>query len=91
MPDVNLMHQFALGEELFDLLAGTFSEEPTAFSEEASVASKEHDSLEAYLMALDRRDEVIRAWDEFFARWDVLIVPAGTRTAERHGEEPTEA
>ena len=91
MPDVNPMHQFALGEELFDLLAGTFSEEPTAFSEEASVASKEHDSLEAYLMALDRRDQVIRAWDEFFARWDVLIVPAGTRTAERHGEEPTEA
>jgi amidase len=42
-------------------------------------------------MALDRRDEVIRAWDEFFARWDVLIAPAGTRTAERHGEEPTEA
>ncbi|MDQ3602807.1 MAG: amidase family protein [Actinomycetota bacterium] len=90
MPDVDLGHKYELGEELFDLLAGTFPEEPTAFSEEASVASKERDSLEAYLTALDRRDEVMRAWEEFFAAWDVLIMPAGTRTAERHGEEPAE-
>lgn len=89
-PDVNLIHQYELGEELFDLLAGTFPEEPTAFSEEASVASKEHDSLEAYLAALHRRDEMMRAWEEFFADRDALIMPAGTRTAERHGEEPTE-
>jgi amidase len=32
----------------------------------------------------------MRAWEEFFADWDVLIMPAGTNTAERHGEEPTE-
>jgi amidase len=89
MPDVNLEHQFELGEELSDLLGGTFPEEPTAFSEEASVASKGHDSLEAYLMAWDRRDNVMRAWEVFFADRDVLIVPAGTRTAERHGEGPT--
>jgi len=89
-PDVNLIHQYELGEELFDLLAGTFPEEPTAFSEEASVASKEHDSLEAYLTALDRRDEMMRAWNKFFAGWDVTIMAAGTNTAERHGEEPTE-
>ncbi len=31
MPEVNLIHQYKLGEELFDLLAGTFPEEPTAF------------------------------------------------------------
>jgi amidase len=92
MPDVDLRHQYELGEELFDLLAGTFSAEPTAFSEEASVDSKaeERNSLEAYLMALDRRDEVMRAWEEFFANWDVLIMPAGTNTAERHGEETNE-
>ena len=41
-------------------------------------------------MALDRRDEVMRAWEEFFSRWDALVLPAGTNTAERHGEEPTE-
>ena len=90
MPDVDLKHQFELGEELFDLLGGTFPEGPTAFSEEASVASEEHDPLEAYLMAWDRRDDLMRAWEEFFADRDVLIMPAGTRTAERHGEEPTE-
>ena len=33
MPDVDLGHQYELGEELFDLVAGTFPEEPTAFSE----------------------------------------------------------
>ena len=90
MPDVNLIHQYELGEELFDLLAGTFPEEPTAFSEEANVTPKGHDSLEAYLTALHRRDDVMRAWEEFFADWDVLIMPAGTRTAELHGEELTE-
>ena len=41
-------------------------------------------------MALDRRDEVMRVWEEFFADCDVLIMPAGTGTAEQHGEEPTE-
>ena len=92
MPDVDLRHQYDLGEEIFNLLAGTFSVEPTAFSEEASVTSgnREHSPLEAYLMALDRRDEVMRAWEEFFADWDVLIMPAGTNTAERHGMESTE-
>jgi amidase len=90
MPDVDLGRQFELGEELFDLLAGTFPEEPTTFSEESSVASKERDSLEAYLLAWDRRDDVMRAWEEFFADRDALIMPAGTRTAERHSEEPTE-
>ena len=89
MPEVNLIHQYKLGEELFDLLAGTFPEEPTAFSEEASVTPKERDSLEAYLTARHRRDEMIRAWNEFFTGWDVLIMPAGTNTAERHGEEPS--
>lgn len=93
MPDVDLRHQYYLGEEIFDLLAVTFSAEPTAFSEEASVASGNGEQsllLEAYLMALERRDEVMRAWEEFFSRWDALILPAGTNTAELHGEEPTE-
>jgi amidase len=92
MPDVDPRHQYNLGEEIFDLLAGTFSVEPTAPSEEASIASgnREHSSLEAYLVALERRDEVMRAWEEFFSEWDAVILPAGTNTAERHGEESTE-
>ena len=91
MPDVDLRHQYELGEKLFDLIAGTFPVESTVFSEQASVASKvEHSSLEAYLMALDRRDEVMRAWEQFLGDWDVLIMPAGTNTAERHDEETSE-
>ena len=39
---MDLILQYELGEELFDLLAGTFPEEPTAFSEQASVASNEN-------------------------------------------------
>jgi hypothetical protein len=30
------------------------------------VTPKERDSLEAYLTARHRRDEMIRAWNEFF-------------------------
>ena len=92
MPAVDLERQSELGWELFALLADTFSTERGAFSDEPAAASDagRHSSLEAYLMALERRDEVTRIWDEFFAGRDALLLPAGTRTAERHGEEPTE-
>jgi len=89
MPDVDVALQNELGEELFDLLAGTFTAEPTAFSEVANDASQGTNLLEAYLTALDRRDSIMRAWERFFADRDALILPAGTNTAERHGEEPT--
>jgi amidase len=89
-PGVDLKHQYELAEELFGLLAGTFSDEPTAFSEEASADSGggRHNPLENYLTALDRRDRMMEAWGEFFADFDALILPAGTRTAERQGAEP---
>lgn len=92
VPDLDLQLQYELGAELFDLLAGAFSAEPTTFSELAGDVSQaeQRSPLEAYLMALDRRDGLIRAWEKFFAEWDALILPAGTNTAERHGEEPTE-
>jgi len=32
----------------------------------------------------------MRAWERFFADQDALILPAGTNTAERHGEKLTE-
>ena len=92
LPGVDLKHQYGLAEELFGLLAGTFSDEPTAFSEEAcaDAEDKSRDPLEAYLSALDCRDDMMRAWEEFFSHRDALILPAGTKTAERHGEEPTD-
>ena len=73
-PDVDLRRQYELGQELFGLVASAFEEEG------------EPRSLEAYLAALDRRDKVMRAWEEFFADWDAFLAPAGTRTAKRHEE-----
>ena len=89
MPEVELKHQSELGEELFDLVAFTFSADPSVFSEEGSEPLEDggHSPLEAYLLALERRDELMRAWEEFFTDYDVLMVPAGTNTAPRHGEE----
>jgi amidase len=89
MPAVDVALQYELGEELFFLLADTFSAEPTAFSEVANDAPKEQSSLETFLMALDRRDGVMRSWEAFLADRDALILPAGIRTAERHSEELT--
>jgi amidase len=92
MPEVDLKHQYELGDELFDLVAFTFSADPSVFSEEGSETSEygEQSPLEAYLIALDRRDELIRAWEAFFADYDVLMVPAGTDTAPRHGEQSSD-
>lgn len=92
MPEVDLGHQCELGWKLFDLLAFTFSTDPSVFSEEGSGTSEdgEHSPLEAYLLALDRRDELMRSWEEFFTDYDVLVAPAGTNTAPRHGEETGE-
>ncbi len=92
LPAVDPKDQYELGEELFGLLAGTFSAEQTAFSEETGAAPEGRglDPLEGYLAALDRRDGMIRAWDSFFAGWDALVLPAGTKTAERQGEEPAD-
>jgi Asp-tRNA(Asn)/Glu-tRNA(Gln) amidotransferase A subunit family amidase len=88
----NLKHQYDLGDELFDLVAFTFSADLSVFSVEGSETSEdgEHGPLEAYLIALDRRDELIRAWEAFFADYDVLMVPAGTDTAPRHGEQSSD-
>jgi amidase len=42
-----------------------------------------------YFSALDRRDEFIRAWEQFFAKHDALICPVMTTTAFPHCERGT--
>jgi amidase len=44
----------------------------------------EHRSLAWYLMALDRRDRFISAWEDFFGGYDALILPPATTTAFGH-------
>jgi amidase len=42
--------------------------------------------LAQYLEALDRRDQSIAAWEQFFDRWDVLLCPPAMMTAFPHCE-----
>ncbi len=46
-------------------------------------------TLTQYLEALDRRDQSIQAWEQFFGRWDVLLCPAAMVTAFPHCEPGT--
>lgn len=41
-------------------------------------------SLAEHFIALDRRDQFTRAWDQFFGEWDVLITPVSPTTAFAH-------
>jgi len=43
-------------------------------------------TLGQYLEALDRRDQEIVAWEQFFERWDVLLCPPSMMTAFPHCE-----
>jgi amidase len=46
-------------------------------------------TLAQYLGALDRRDQSIVAWEQFFDRWDVLLCPPSVMTAFPHCEPGT--
>jgi amidase len=41
-------------------------------------------SLAQYLEVLHQRDQAIQTWEQFFAKWDVLLCPAAMTTAFRH-------
>ncbi len=41
-------------------------------------------TLAEYLEALDVRDQAIRAWEQIFSAWDVLLCPAALTTAIHH-------
>jgi amidase len=43
-------------------------------------------TLGQYFEALDRRDQAIVAWEQFFERWDVLVCPPSMMTAFPHCE-----
>ena len=43
-------------------------------------------TLARYLEALDRRDQSIIAWEQFFEKWDILLCPPSMMTAFPHCE-----
>ena len=80
LPEVDLAAQARLCDELFGLMAGAFAPP----SEESPPAS-----LDAYLLALHRRDAYIASWEHFFTKWDALLCPADWITAPLQTETET--
>ena len=73
-PDVN--QELASGGALVGMMIGAV--QPGEQEQPATLAQ--------YLEALDRRDQSIVAWEQFFDRWDVLVCPPSMMTAFPHCE-----
>ena len=74
LPSLDFNQDLAGGGALVGMLIGAVQpggQEPPA-------------TLAQYLEALDRRDQSIVAWEQFFEQWDVLICPASMTTAFPH-------
>jgi amidase len=75
LPRVDWEEQ-ALSGELMTAVTGVFDPD-------ASVPD-DHRGLAWYLTALDRRDQIITAWEDYFGGYDALILPPATTTAFAH-------
>jgi len=74
LPSLDFNQELATGGALVGMTIGAVqpgAQEPPA-------------TLVQYLEALDRRDQSIIAWEQFFDRWDVLLCPASMTTAFPH-------
>jgi amidase len=74
LPSLDFNQELASGGALVGMMIGAVqpgAQEPPA-------------TLKQYLEALDRRDQSIIAWEQFFDRWDVLLCPASMTTAFPH-------
>lgn len=80
LPAVNLAEQGQLCSELFGFMAGAFA----APSQDSHLTS-----LDAYLLALHKRDAFIASWEHFFTKWDALLCPADWITAPLQTETET--
>jgi len=74
LPSLDFTQELASGGALVGMLIGAV--QPGAQEPPATLAQ--------YLEALDRRDQSIIAWEQFFDRWDVLLCPASMTKAFRH-------
>ncbi len=76
LPQVDFQQELASAGALIGMMMGAFQpeeqERPTRLSH--------------YLEALHRRDQSIAAWEQFFAKWDVLLCPPSMMTAFPHCE-----
>jgi amidase len=76
MPQVDFNQELPRAGALIGMITGAF--QPEEQEQPATLAQ--------YLEALDRRDQSILAWEQFFEKWDVLLCPPSLVTAFPHCE-----
>ena len=76
LPPLDFNQEGASAGALIGMMTGAFQPE-----DEARPTTLAH-----YLEALDRRDQSILAWEQFFDGWDVLLCPPSMMTAFPHCE-----
>jgi amidase len=76
LPQVDFNQELLCAGELIGMMTGAFQPE----EQERPI------TLAQYLEALDRRDQSMLAWEQFFEQWDVLLCPPSMVTAFPHCE-----
>ena len=76
LPPVDFNQELPRAGALIGMIIGAF--QPEEQEQPATIAQ--------YLEALDRRDQSILAWEQFFEKWDVLLCPPSMVTAFPHCE-----
>jgi amidase len=76
LPQVDFNQELPRAGALIGMIIGAF--QPEEQEQPATLAQ--------YLEALDRRDQSIIAWEQFFEKWDVLLCPPSMVTAFPHCE-----
>src|SRR6266699_3010952 len=76
LPQVDFNQELMNAGALIGMMVGAF--QPEEQERPATLAQ--------YLEALDRRDQSIIAWEQFFEKWDVLLCPPSMVTAFPHCE-----
>jgi amidase len=76
LPQLDFSQELMSAGKLIGMMVGAF--QPQDHEPPATLAQ--------YLEALDRRDQSIIAWEQFFDKWDVLLCPPSMVTAFPHCE-----
>jgi amidase len=76
LPPVDFNRDLPRAGALIGMITGAFQPEE----------QEQPTTLAQYLEALDRRDQSIIAWEQFFEKWDVLLCPPSMVTAFPHCE-----
>jgi amidase len=76
LPQVDFNQELPRAGVLIGMITGAF--QPEEQDQPATLAQ--------YLEALDRRDQSILAWEQFFEKWDILLCPPSMVTAFPHCE-----